>query len=88
LGEVMGVLPCVLCWYQRIAMFPLVIILAVGQPAVLGRDPEGSCALWRRCLLYRCQSGAVWVCPRPSAIYCSLLPSRGHPVNRQKRIQK
>ena len=30
LGEVMGVLPCVLCWYQRIAMFPLVIILAVG----------------------------------------------------------
>ena len=30
LGEVMGVLPCVLCWYQRIAMFPLVIILALG----------------------------------------------------------
>ena len=30
LGEVMHVLPCVLCWYQRIAMFPLVIILAVG----------------------------------------------------------
>jgi disulfide bond formation protein DsbB len=30
LGEVMGMTPCVLCWYQRIAMFPLVIILAVG----------------------------------------------------------
>ncbi len=30
LGEVMGILPCVLCWYQRIAMFPLVIILALG----------------------------------------------------------
>ena len=30
LGEVMGVLPCMLCWYQRIAMFPLVIILAAG----------------------------------------------------------
>lgn len=30
LGEVMGVLPCVLCWYQRIAMFPLVVILALG----------------------------------------------------------
>lgn len=30
LGEVMGMAPCVLCWYQRIAMFPLVIILAVG----------------------------------------------------------
>jgi len=30
LGEVMGRTPCVLCWYQRIAMFPLVIILAAG----------------------------------------------------------
>lgn len=30
LGEVMHVPPCVLCWYQRIAMFPLVVILAVG----------------------------------------------------------
>ena len=30
LGEVMGKTPCVLCWYQRIAMFPLVLILGVG----------------------------------------------------------
>lgn len=30
LGEVMGKAPCVLCWYQRIAMFPLVLILGVG----------------------------------------------------------
>ena len=30
IGEVMGVTPCVLCWYQRIAMFPLVLILAAG----------------------------------------------------------
>ena len=30
LGEVVGVTPCVLCWYKRIAMFPLVIILALG----------------------------------------------------------
>lgn len=29
LGEVMGKTPCVLCWYQRIAMFPLVVILGV-----------------------------------------------------------
>ena len=27
LGEVMGFAPCVLCWYQRIFMFPLAIIL-------------------------------------------------------------
>ncbi len=30
LGEVMGYTPCVLCWYQRIAMFPLTLILAAG----------------------------------------------------------
>ncbi|PLC05665.1 disulfide bond formation protein B [Variovorax sp. RO1] len=30
LGEVMGLTPCVLCWYQRIAMFPLVVILGMG----------------------------------------------------------
>ena len=27
---VMNFAPCVLCWYQRIFLFPLVIILAVG----------------------------------------------------------
>ena len=30
IGEVMGKMPCVLCWYQRIAMFPLVVVLGVG----------------------------------------------------------
>lgn len=30
LGEVMGMTPCVLCWYQRIAMFPLVVVLGIG----------------------------------------------------------
>lgn len=30
LGEVMGMTPCVLCWYQRIAMFPLVLVLGIG----------------------------------------------------------
>ncbi|MFC3631776.1 disulfide bond formation protein B [Paracoccus angustae] len=30
IGEVLGQMPCVLCWYQRIAMFPLVPILAIG----------------------------------------------------------
>lgn len=29
-SEVMELVPCVLCWYQRIFMFPLVIILLVG----------------------------------------------------------
>jgi disulfide bond formation protein DsbB len=30
LGEVMGMTPCVLCWYQRIAMFPLAVMLFMG----------------------------------------------------------
>jgi len=29
-SEVMGLKPCVLCWYQRIFMYPLVIIFLVG----------------------------------------------------------
>jgi disulfide bond formation protein DsbB len=29
-SEVMGVPVCALCWYQRIAMYPLVLILAIG----------------------------------------------------------
>ena len=30
IGEIMGMTPCVLCWYQRIFMFPLVILLPLG----------------------------------------------------------
>jgi disulfide bond formation protein DsbB len=29
-GEVMNLPPCTLCWYQRICLFPLTVILAVG----------------------------------------------------------
>lgn len=29
-SEIMNLEPCVLCWYQRIAMFPLVMILGLG----------------------------------------------------------
>lgn len=29
-SEVMNFPPCVLCWYQRICMYPLVLIFAVG----------------------------------------------------------
>ena len=29
-SQVVGIVPCVLCWYQRIFMFPLVFILAAG----------------------------------------------------------
>ena len=39
----MGQMPCVLCWYQRIAMFPLVVLLGI---AVFGDDRE----VWRYAL--------------------------------------
>ncbi len=29
-SEVMNLPPCVLCWYQRIAMYPIVILVAIG----------------------------------------------------------
>ena len=29
-SEVMSLPPCVLCWYQRIAMYPLVLIIGIG----------------------------------------------------------
>lgn len=29
-SEVLGWVPCVLCWYQRVFMYPLVFILPVG----------------------------------------------------------
>jgi disulfide bond formation protein DsbB len=36
-SEVMGLPPCALCWYQRIAMYPLVLIIATGIVARDGR---------------------------------------------------
>lgn len=30
LSEVVGFIPCTLCWYQRIAMYPLVLLLGIA----------------------------------------------------------
>ncbi len=30
IGEVLGQMPCTLCWYQRIAMFPLTLIFGLS----------------------------------------------------------
>lgn len=30
IGEILGQEPCVLCWYQRIAMFPLALLLGIA----------------------------------------------------------
>jgi disulfide bond formation protein DsbB len=34
-SEVMGLPPCALCWYQRVAMYPLVPVIATG---IIARD--------------------------------------------------
>jgi len=39
IGEVMGMTPCQLCWYQRILMFPLALILGM---AAFGNDRRGA----------------------------------------------
>ena len=36
-GEVMKLPPCSLCWYQRICLFPLTAVIAVG---IALRDPD------------------------------------------------
>ena len=30
LSEISGIPPCKLCWYQRVAMYPLIVVLGVG----------------------------------------------------------
>jgi disulfide bond formation protein DsbB len=44
-SEVMRLPPCVLCWYQRIAMYPLVVILGAAMLRRQRRAPTGTAAL-------------------------------------------
>lgn len=39
IGEVLGMTPCLLCWYQRIFMFPLALILGM---AAFSEDRRGA----------------------------------------------
>jgi disulfide bond formation protein DsbB len=43
LSEVVGFVPCSLCWYQRIAMYPLVVVLGVATV-------RGDASVWRYAL--------------------------------------
>jgi disulfide bond formation protein DsbB len=47
LSEVVGFPPCVLCWYQRIAMYPLVVLLGGWLGSALGRGSLPWKGLWR-----------------------------------------
>lgn len=42
-SEVMKLPPCVLCWYQRIGLYPLVLVLTVG---IWNRDRKMSLYAW------------------------------------------
>lgn len=42
-SEVMGLPPCALCWYQRIAMYPIVVVSSV---ALIVRDRRAGRYLW------------------------------------------
>ncbi len=39
-SDVVGFVPCLFCWYQRIAMYPIVLVLGMG---LLYKDPR----VWR-----------------------------------------
>lgn len=43
LSEIVGFVPCLFCWYQRIAMYPLVVVLGVGML-------RGDASAWRYAL--------------------------------------
>lgn len=52
MGEVLGKTPCALCWYQRIAMFPLALLLAVAAY----RDDA---SIWRYAMPLAATGGSI-----------------------------
>lgn len=73
IGEVMGQEPCRLCWWQRVAMFPLAPMLGI---ALLVDDR----AAWRYALPLALAGGAVaaW----HSGLYLGLIPEPIEPCSR------
>lgn len=77
-SEVMHLPPCILCWYQRIAMYPLILIIGTG---ILVRD--GRVKLYA---LPLCVAGLV-VAVYHNLIYYGFIPesitpcSEGVPCN-------
>lgn len=90
IGEVMGQTPCVLCWYQRAAMFPLAIVLSVacllgdasvwryGLPlALIG----GAFALWHNLLYYGLIPAPLEPCGAgPSCLSANMVILGGVPI--------
>ncbi len=74
IGEVLGQTPCVLCWYQRIAMFPLALILGVA--AFVG---DGGVRRYALPLALLGGAVALW----HSGLYAGLLPEAVAPCTRE-----
>jgi len=71
-GEVMGQVPCNLCWFQRAFMFPLAIVLGV---AALRTDA----AVWRYALPLAI--GGVLLAGFHSLLYLGVIPERITPCS-------
>lgn len=67
IGEVMGQIPCNLCWFQRAFMFPLAIVLGVAS---LRSDT----AVWRYALPLAI--GGLLVAGFHSLLYLGAIPER------------
>ena len=66
IGEVLGRVPCNLCWFQRAFMFPLAVVLGV---AVWRSDPE----VWRYGMPLA--AGGALVALYHTGLYAGLLPA-------------
>lgn len=73
IGEVLGKMPCTLCWYQRIAMFPLVVIFGM---ALWRGDP--SARLTALPLALAGAAVAVW----HSGLFAGLIPKAVAPCTK------
>lgn len=92
IGEVMGQTPCLLCWYQRIAMFPLTIILGMAciyEDAGVRRYAlplalaGGATALWHSLLYFGVIPTAIEPCgqgPSCTSIDMTILGGAPLPV--------
>lgn len=70
LGEVLGQTPCSLCWFQRVFMFPLTVLLGLG---LWWRDP--SIGRYGVVLALAGSAVALW----HLALYAGLIPERIQP---------
>ncbi|MFV3386827.1 disulfide bond formation protein B [Pseudomonas sp. NY15364] len=72
IGEVMGQAPCVLCWFQRICMFPLALILAVACY-------RADFAVWHYALPLSVTGGLIAL--GHSLLYFDIIPQRIQPCS-------